>query len=147
MHTKRTLLITLASIALLGLAGFGIYRLATSNRQSNPSVKQPKEVAASFVVAMTTAELAQAYDYGSVSYKSKNTPENVEKFSDTIRSDDAKISSEEFYIGTSDAAKSAIYLATVDNLPPGSTGSTTGKFIVRLVNENGAWKVDSLEVR
>jgi len=146
MNTKRILII-LATIITLSLVGFGIYRFTASNTQSSTVAKQPKEVAANFVVAMTTAELAQAYDYGSAFYKAKNTPESVEKFSDTIRSDDAKISGEELYLGTNDASDKAIYLALVDNLPPSSTGSTSANFIVRLVNEDGGWRVDSLEVR
>lgn len=146
MNTKRILTI-LATVAVLSLVGFGIYRFTSSRTESDPSANQPKEVAAKFVVAMTTAELAQAYDYGSAFYKAKNTPETVEKFSDTIRSDDAKISGEELYKGVNDASDKAIYLALVDNLPPSSTGSTSANFIVRLVNEDGGWKVDSLEVR
>jgi hypothetical protein len=146
MNTKRILIVG-ATIAILVLAGFGIYRLTTSGAESDPSISQPKEVAAKFVVAMTTSELAQAYDYGSAFYKAKNTPESIEKFSDTIRSDDAKISGEELYKGVNDASDKAIYLALVDNLPPSSTGITSANFIVRLVNEDGGWKVDSLEVR
>lgn len=146
MNTKRILTI-IATVATLALVGFGIYQLTGSRTASDPSAKQPKEVAAKFVVALTTADLAQAYDYGSAFYKAKNTPASVEKFSDTVRSDDAKISGEELYLGTNDAKDKAIYLALVDNLPPSSTGSTSGSFIVRLVNEDGGWKVDSLEVK
>lgn len=146
MNTKRIVIIA-ATVVVLALAGFGIYKLANSSSKTDLAAKQPKEVAANFVVAMTTAELAQAYDYGSAFYKAKNTPESVEKFSDTVRSDDAKISGEELYMGTNDASDKAIYLALVDNLPPSSTGSTSANFIVRLVNEDGGWKVDSLEVR
>lgn len=144
---KKRILIALAALAALVLVGFGIYKVATSSTQSDTSAKQPKEVAANFVIAITSSELAQAYEYGSAFYKAKNTPASVEKFSDSIRSDDAKISGEELYLGKNDASDKAIYLALVDNLPPSSTGSTSANFIVRLVNENGGWKVDSLEVR
>ncbi len=98
MNTKRILII-LATVAGFALIGLGIYQFSTVSSKPESAANQPKEVAANFVVAMTTAEIAQAYEYGSAFYKAKNTPESVEKFSDTIRSENAKISTEEVYKG------------------------------------------------
>lgn len=145
MSTKKTLIIA-TTVVLLGLLSVGIYYAATKSTTTTAR-EQPKEVGAAFILALTNAELSKTREFGSSFYKSKNTLDNIEKFSDSVRSDDVKISNEELYLGTGDDRNKAIYLALADGLPPSSSGSKSGTFVVRLVNEDGLWKVDSLEVK
>lgn len=142
----KNILIAAATAVILGVTCFGLYYVLSSNASKN-TVQPPRETAAAFITAITSGEVASAYEYGTSFYKSKNTPQTIETFSDSVRSDNIKISNEELYMGVNDASNQAIYLAFIENLPPSSIGSTTGTFVVRLAKEDGKWKVDSMEVK
>ncbi len=143
--SKKQIAVSIVTVLVLAAVGFGVYQLVT--KQKAATTPQPKEAAAEFIVALTNAEAAKAYELGSTFYKSKNSPEDVTKFAESIQSDNVTVSNEELYMGTGDDTNKAIYLAYAENLPPNQAGSTSGTFVARLVQEDGVWKVDSLEVR
>lgn len=145
-NLKRILGI-IAVLALLALVGFFGYQMGAKSANHASSSKQAKEVAASYITAITSGEITRAYGYGSAFYKAKNKPADLQSVADKLASEDIKIANEEFYLGTDGVSGQAIYLALVDNLPRSAkTGSTSGNFVVRLVLENGVWRVDSMQV-
>ncbi len=146
MNTRRIIGI-IAAVALVLLTGFIGYQLGLRSAEQASSSKDAKAVAAGFVTAMTSGQVSQAYEYGSAFYKSKNTQASIQDVSDKLTADGVKISNEEFYLGRDSVSGQAFYLALVDNLPPSTTtGKTTANFIVKLVFEEGVWRVDSLQV-
>lgn len=145
MNTKRIVGI-IASLALVVIVGFIAYQLGVKHTKEVYATGAAKEVAASYVSSLSSGNIDKAYGLGSAYYKSKNTPTDIQSFSDTLNSNNVKISDEEIYVGRDQASGQAIYLAVVDNLPPSKTGSTSGKVVVRLVYENNLWRVDSISV-
>ena len=145
--TTRRIIAVVSTLALVLLTAFVAYQLGVKNTRAVESTNSAQETAASFVNSMAAGQISEAYAYGSELYKANNTPDSVKAFSKSVASDGDKLSEEEVYIGRNKAAGQAIYSAKAENLPPSSTtGSTTGTIVVRMVYENGAWKVDSLEV-
>lgn len=146
MNTRRIVGIV-AAVALVLLTGFIGYQIGLRGSEKANSSKDAKAIAAGFVTAMTRGQVSQAYELGSAFYKSKNTPESIQAVSEKISTEDVKISNEEFYLGRGSVSGQAFYLALVDNLPPSTTtGKTNANFIVKLVFEDGVWRVDSLQV-
>ncbi len=148
MNTSMKRIIGLIAVGvMLALTGLIGYKVGTNNTQAVASTNSAKEVAASFVSAMTSGNTTRAYGLGSAFYKAKNKPEDLQAITDKLSADNVKISDEELYFGRDNVEGQAIYLAVVDNLPRSSvSGKTTGNFIVRLVYEGGFWRVDSLQV-
>ena len=146
MNTRRIIGI-IAAVALVLLTGFVGYQLGVRSAEQASSSKDAKAVAAGFVTALTAGQVSQAYEYGSAFYKSKNTQASIQAVSDKLTTDNVKISDEEFYLGRDSVSGQAFYLALVDNLPESTvTGKTSANFIVKLVFEEGVWRVDSLQV-
>lgn len=146
MNTRRIIGI-IAAAALVLLTGFIGYQLGLRSVEQTSSSNEARSVAAGFVTAITNSQVSQAYDYGSAYYKSKNTQASIQAVSDKLTTENVKISNEEFYLGRDSVAGQGFYLALVENLPPSTTtGKTTANFIVKLIFEEGVWRVDSLQV-
>lgn len=153
MNTTAKRIIGIVAIVAIGaLACSFSYQAGSKSATQRAAVQaasaqQAKEVASNFITAITAGRATQALSYGSAFYKTKNTTEDLQAVSDKIATDNVKIVQAELYPGQGDVTGQAIYLASVDNLPKSSvTGTTTGSFVVRLVFEDGIWRVDSMQV-
>ncbi len=144
---KKRILSVVVGLALVFLVGFVGYQLGVSNTEKATNSKTAKTVAAGFIASLTSGDVAQARAAGSSYYRAQNTVDALQAASDKLASDNIKISEEEIYFGRDTVSGQAIYTAKVDNLPASEkTGSTAGDFVVRMVYEDGFWKVDSLKV-
>lgn len=126
-----------------GLVG---YKFGTKKVVIENSDTKAKTAAAEFVDALVAGNVDKTYQLGSTAYQARNTKERVKTIADSLKSENPQVSDEEIFFGKDQATNQAIYLSSVSNLPPNSYNRTTGNFVIRLVVEDGAWKVDSSQV-
>lgn len=145
MNTRRVAssAIAIVVVILVGLVGYkyGTKKVVIENSDANA-----KQAAVGFVNALVDGDVDKTYSLGSTAYQAKNTKDHVKSVSDTLKSDDPEFSDEEIFFGKDQTTNQALYLASVSNLPSNAYGRTTGNFVIRLVVQDGAWKVDSSQV-
>lgn len=142
---KENLIKIAAVLVVLGLVFTGGYMVKGRSADRNlvavtSEADKAAKVSKSFITALTTGEVTEAYGVTTTAYKAKNSRERVEAIGKTLRSDSPIIKDEEVYTGPQNKA---IYLATVDNLPANEFGRTTGNFVINLQFDGGEWKIDS----
>ncbi len=144
--TTRRIIVIVTALTLTLLAVYFGYQFATRNGETTEASTSAKLVARDFVTAITQGQDDKVYSLGTERYKAVNTREAIKSFSATVISDNVRILNEAVQYDHSQVSSQAVYSATVDNLPPSRTGSLRGTFVVRMVYEQGAWRVDSLKV-
>ncbi len=145
MDIKRIVGGVIAVVVLI-LTGVVSYKYGTKKVVVENSDGVAKQAAADFVDALVKGDVDKTYEFGTTAYQAKNTKERVKAISDSLKSDQPQISNEEIFFGKDQATNQAIYLSSVGNLPANTYGRTTGNFVIRLVVQNGTWKVDSSQV-
>lgn len=145
MNAKKIIsgVIVLVVVVVTGLVA---YNYGSNKMVVRNSDQKARKAASSFIEALVKGDVEETYKLGSTSYQAKNTKERVKAISDSLKTDKPQISEEEIFFGQDQASNSAIYLSSVGNLPPNSFDRTTGNFVIRLVVEDGKWKVDSSQV-
>lgn len=139
-NTTKWALVAVTAV-LIGTVGF---MAGKSKGAGNSAAVQ--EAAVSFVNALVSGDVDGTYNSASKTYQARNTKEYVQTISETLRSDSPQISNEEVFFGSGDSKNQAIYLNSVGNLPRNDINSSEGNFVIRLVKEDGKWKVDSSQV-
>jgi hypothetical protein len=134
------------AVVVLVLVGVVSYKYGTKKVVVENSDGVAKQAAAEFVDALVKGEVDETYELGSTAYQAKNSKERVKEISDSLKSDKPQVADEEIFFGKDQATNQAIYLSSVSNLPANSYGRTTGNFVIRLVVQDGTWKVDSSQV-
>jgi|GEM_PF-3886252 len=145
MNSKR-ILTAITVAVLIAVTGIVSYRFGVSKVVVENSDATAKKAASSFVDALVKGDIDKTYAYGTTAYQARNTKERIKTISDSLKSDKPQVSDEEIFFGKDQATNQAIYLSSVSNLPPNSYNRTTGNFVVRLVVQDGTWKVDSSQV-
>ncbi len=140
MKKQWLIMVVVLVIGLIG--GYFINNL----RGNGNNGKDVKDVSSKFIQSITKGDIDGTYAAGSAVYQARNSKDYIKKVSESVKSDTVKIDAEEVYFGSGDNSKEAIYLATANNLPKNSLGNTFGNFVIRLVQEDGTWKVDSSQV-
>lgn len=143
---KNRIVTIVVSVIVIVVAVFIGYRLGIKKNTIQDSDAKAKQAAVGFVGAITKGDVDATYALGSKSYQAKNTKERVKDIADTLKSDNPQIADEEIFFGKDQTTNQAIYLSSINNLPPNSYNRTTGNFVIRLVVEDGQWKVDSAQV-
>ena len=145
MFTKKVL----TAVVLLVVFVVSIlvsYQYGTKKNVVENSDQSAKTTAVGFVNALVKGDVDATYEFGSTAYQARNTKDRVKTISDSLKSENAQISDEEIFFGKDQATNQAIYLSSVSNLPPNSYNRTTGNFVIRMVVEEGKWKVDSSQI-
>lgn len=145
MNKKKVLGVIIAVVVLV-VTGLVAYKYGTKQGVVENSDATAKSAAADFVDALVKGDVDKTYSLGSTAYQARNTKERVKSIADSLKSDSPQVSDEEMFFGKDQATNQAIYLSSVSNLPPNSYNRTTGNFVIRLVVEDGTWKVDSSQV-
>lgn len=102
-------------------------------------------VSQSFITSLAQGDIDKTYEFISETFQARNGKNHIESIAKSIKTDKPTITEEEVFLGSGATANDAIYLSTVTNLPE-KNNSTSGSFIIRLVNESGEWKVDSAQI-
>jgi hypothetical protein len=145
MDTKK-IISGLIVVVLLAVTGIASYNYGASKVTVDGSDGKASAAASAFIDALVKGDVDQTYDLGTTAYQAKNSKERIKAISTSLKTDKPQISEEEVFFGKDQATNKAIYLSTVGNLPPNSFNRTTGNFVIRLVVQDGKWKVDSSQV-
>lgn len=145
MNAKKIIsgLVVVILILVTGLVSYGY---GTKKVVVEDSDTKAKQTAVDFINALVKGNVDNTYTLATTAYQAKNTKERVKAISDSLKSNNPIIADEEIFFGKDQATNKAIYLSSVSNLPQNSYDRTTGNFVIRLVVEDGAWKVDSSQV-
>ena len=142
MKTKLPSILVVLAVVTFGVAVFsaGFYaRPKYDQRQENAAAV----VASKFVKNLTAGDNDAAYSLTSKNLQSKQTKEQF-----VVDMPGLKADKPEFVAPQVARLKGTIlYTQSVNNLPPTTSGKTTGDFYIGVVKEDGAWKVDTASVR
>lgn len=139
-NSTRWVVVAVAAL-IIGVGG-----VLLGKSMATPDSAAVQESAEAFVNSLVSGDVDGTYNNASSTYQARNTKEYVRTISETLRADNPEISNEEVFFGTGDSKDEALYLNTVKNLPRTDINSDEGNFVIRLVKEDGKWKVDSSQV-
>lgn len=139
--SNSTRWVVVAVVAVVAAGGFIL-----GKSYAKPSEAAVQESANAFVTALISGDVEKTYSSASSSYQARNTKEYVKTVSDTLKADNPIIGNEEVFFGAGTSSNEALYLNSVSNLPRNDINSDEGNFVIRLVKEDGKWKVDSSQV-
>ena len=143
---KNNIMVTvIISVIFLGI---GVL-LGTQVSKKDKPINNTAEIASvplAYINGLTSGSPEKAYELSSEVLKGRNSIEVIREISKTVKSDKAEIVNPELYINSEADSNSAIYFANVKNLPKSAMGRTEAAFVIRLVKEDGVWKVDSSQV-
>lgn len=141
MNNRIILIIGVTLLLIAGITGYFVGK--SDSRQT--SATDIATVSESFIVSLTKGDIDSTYGKISTSFQARNGKGYIEDVAKSVKTDSPNITEQEVFVGSGLTKNDAIYLATVTNLPK-QDDSTSGSFIIRLVNEEGKWKVDSAQI-
>ena len=146
MNQMNKMRVLISVVVLVIMAGFGFLIGSKANDGGASKTAELQGVSTAYISALTSGDADKAYDLSSEVMQGRNKIQSVKEFSDRVKSDKAEIKNPELYIKSDKKANQAIYLATVTNLPKSEMGRTEANFVIRLIYEDGSWKIDSSQM-
>jgi len=139
MNKKVILIIGVVVLIAVGFTGYGI------GRSGGGDSSGASEVSRTLIKQLASQDVAATYKLTSKSLQGRNDKNYIENIAKSLKTDNPQIAKEEVFLGSGPTEGQALYLGTVNNLPE-KEGDTDGSVIIRLINESGGWKVDSMQV-